>query len=60
MSKMGEMVLEIEERLNQGMTPETIAKHLSIPISWVTSVEDTLGGQDFNHTEEEQYYAEHQ
>ena len=60
MSKMGEIVFEIEEKLNQGMEPATIAKHLSIPVQWVFQVEDTYGGAEYDHTEEEQYHAEHQ
>lgn len=59
MSKIGQLVMEIEERLNQGMDSATIANCLSVPIEWVIDVEEKYAGPDYDFTEEEQYYAEH-
>lgn len=60
MSKMGDMMITIEEYLQAGMTPKFISDRLGIPLSWVYSVENNLQGPDYDYTEEEQYHAEHQ
>lgn len=60
MSKMGDMIVTIEEYLQAGMTPKFISDRLGIPLSWVYSVENNPEGPDYDYTEEEQYHAEHQ
>lgn len=42
MSRMSNMVLEIEEMLYNGHTPEEIAESLSIPVRWVFEVETNM------------------
>jgi hypothetical protein len=42
MSRMGELVLEIDEMLYAGHAPETIASVLQIPLEWVIAQEDIL------------------
>lgn len=39
MSKMSDLMLEIEERLNAGESPQSIAKELDIPLEWVLVTE---------------------
>lgn len=41
MSKMSELVIDIEELLQQNYSVNTIAKVLNIPIEWVQSVSST-------------------
>lgn len=47
MSKMSEMHIEIQERLEGGQTPEYIANHLEIPITWVYAVQELNAEQEF-------------
>lgn len=42
MSKMGEIVMEIEDMLRQGFKPTTIAGVLQVPVQWVYDVEEDL------------------
>lgn len=42
MSRMSNIVFEIEEMLIQGLNPEQIAESLSIPIEWVFEAENIL------------------
>jgi hypothetical protein len=42
MSRMSNMVLEIQEMLYNGSTPEEIAETLGIPVRWVFEVEDNM------------------
>ena len=46
MSRMSNMIMEIEELLMAGQMPEDIAESLSIPVSWVYDTEDRLAGAD--------------
>lgn len=39
MSMMGRIVLEIQEMLDRGITPEVIAKELDIPLDWVLNMD---------------------
>lgn len=38
MSKMGDLIIDIEQRLAEGDSPEVIAKELDIPVEWVYNV----------------------
>ena len=40
MSKMSDIVLEIQERLGKGEDVLTVAKRLCVPIEWVYTVEN--------------------
>ncbi len=40
MSKIAEVLLEIEELLDAGHEPRTIAVMLDVPVEWVYSVEE--------------------
>lgn len=42
MSKIGQLVMEIEELLYKGMTAEDVAKTLCIPVKFVYPIEDEL------------------
>lgn len=42
MSKIGEVMMEIEDLLRQGYKPVTISGMLQVPIDWVYSMEDDL------------------
>ncbi len=42
MSKMGEMVMEIEDLLRQGFKPVTVAAMLHVPVQCVYDVEEDL------------------
>jgi len=44
MSKMSEMLMEIEDMLKQGMDVGIIARTLGIPANWVVSAEQELQG----------------
>lgn len=38
MSKMSDLLIDIEQRLEAGDSPEVIAKELDIPVEWVYNV----------------------
>jgi hypothetical protein len=42
MSKMSEIALEIQERLNNGDNPKWIAKIMNIPLDWVLATEANM------------------
>lgn len=42
MSRMSEMIIEIEEMLWNGYTAEEIAKTLNVPIEWVNDTEKRM------------------
>jgi hypothetical protein len=42
MSRMSQMVLEIEEQLIEGLLPREVADRLSVPLDWVVGVEQEL------------------
>jgi len=42
MSKIGNLYLEIQERLEQGVKPELVASELNVPLDWVLTVENNL------------------
>lgn len=46
MSRMANIIIEIEELLLAGKMPDEIAESLSIPVSWVYDTEDRLVGAD--------------
>lgn len=47
MSRMGEIVMEIEELLLSGrLSNELIAKALNVPVEWVDETEERLSGYD--------------
>jgi hypothetical protein len=39
MSRIGDILVEIEDRLAGGQTPQEVAKTLNIPLHWVTETE---------------------
>lgn len=39
MSKIKQIVVEIQERLESGIEPKKIAEDLCVPLSWVTEAE---------------------
>lgn len=47
MSKMSDLHLEIQERLEGGQTPQYIADWLEIPITWVYAVQELCADQEF-------------
>ena len=40
MSKMSELVLDIEYLLKEGKTPMAVARELEIPVSWVYEAQE--------------------
>lgn len=42
MSRMSEMMLEIEEQLVEGWLPHEVADRLNVPLNWVVGVEQEL------------------
>lgn len=42
MSRIGDILIDIQERLAGGQSPEYIAGWLGIPIEWVTQVETEM------------------
>lgn len=42
MSKMGDMMIDIEERLVDGQDPATVAKKLGVPLDWVIGTMDEM------------------
>lgn len=46
MSRMTNIIIEIEELLMAGKMADEIAEMLSIPLSWVYDTEDRLSGVD--------------
>ena len=42
MSRMAEMMLEIEEQLVEGYLPHEVADRLQVPLNWVVGVEQEL------------------
>lgn len=42
MSKMAEIMLDIEELLREGYKPVTVAAMLNVPVSWVYETENSL------------------
>lgn len=57
---MKDVMIQVNEMLDQGMRPLTIAGFLGIPIEWVYNEWEARSGPEFNYCEEEQYHAEHQ
>jgi hypothetical protein len=57
MSKMGDLIIDIEEMLMRGTEARSVADSLCIPLSWVLEVEKTICFDDsgYNPTQEEQY-----
>lgn len=45
MSRMAELALEIEDLLEQGLTPVEISRQLCVPQEWVLEVEYNLYGE---------------
>lgn len=46
MSRISDILIEIEEMLASGMMPNEVAKALDIPVSWVYETEERLTGAD--------------
>lgn len=44
MGRISEIMIDIQERLQGGQSPEYIAGWLEIPIEWVTQVENEMFG----------------
>lgn len=44
MSKMSELMIDVEEMLNDGIEPVTVAKMLDIPLDWVLTVDTYING----------------
>lgn len=44
MSKMAELLIEVEDRLRMGYAANEVAKQLSIPVEWVIDTELELMG----------------
>ena len=42
MSKMSDLMIQIEECLRDGMTPEAIAAFLDVPLDWVYTTEESM------------------
>lgn len=42
MSKMSEILIDIEEMLCEGLAPAEIARVLNVPVNWVYSTEQEL------------------
>jgi glutamate synthase domain-containing protein 1 len=42
MSKMAEIMLDIEELLREGYKPVTVAAMLNVPVQWVYDTENNL------------------
>ena len=56
MSKMKSIVIDIEERLSSGESPEQISKILGIPVNWVTEVEMDMDYSEYNRVCEDPDY----
>lgn len=48
MSKMSELVLDIEYLLKEGRTPMDVARELEIPVSWVYEAQEMDEDTDEN------------
>lgn len=57
MSKIGDVLIDIEERIVRGEKVEDIAKELNVPLQWVQHTEDemfyTSRGVGHNYYEEQ-------
>jgi hypothetical protein len=49
MSKMGDLIIDIEEMLMRGSEARSIADYLCIPLSWVLEVEKTIFFDDSSY-----------
>ena len=58
MSRISDILIDIQERLAGGQTPEYIAGWLEIPIEWVTQVENEMFGHwsDYARANEDSGY----
>lgn len=56
MSKMKQIVIEIEERLVSGQSPEQIAKLLNVPLNWITEVEMDMDYSEYTRVCEDPDY----
>lgn len=56
MSKMKDIVIEIEERLVSGEKPEHIAKLLNVPLNWITEVEMDMDYSEYSRIYEDPDY----
>jgi hypothetical protein len=50
MSNMSNLALEIEDMLEEGYLPVTVARILEVPINWVYEVADPVEGKDIEET----------
>ena len=58
MSKMADLMLEIEEMICAGQPNAQIAKTLNVPLSWVETCEEELLGEELNKQYEMMSYAD--
>ena len=50
MSKMSDLAIDIQDRLDNGDKPEDIAKELDIPLEWViATAAETIQAKSENH-----------
>lgn len=42
MSKIGDVLIDIEERIGRGESVDSIAKELNVPLRWVQHTEDEM------------------
>lgn len=50
MGRISDIMIDIEERLAGGQSPEYIAKWLGIPIEWIAQVENEMFGDWSDYT----------
>ena len=61
MSKMKDLLIQIQEMLADNVAPALIACRLDVPIAWVIEAEEQMLYDDsgYDYTEEEQYNLGH-
>jgi len=52
MGRMSELQITIDEMLIDGITPQTIAERLRVPLSWVVACEDALFNDPYQYADE--------
>ena len=57
MSKMSDLMIQIEECLRDGMTPEAVAAFLDVPLDWVYTTEESMAEEyDGQPDEAQEWY----
>jgi hypothetical protein len=59
MGRMSEIAMEIEDRLDHGEEPQSIAQSLNVPVEWIFNFEnDAAEYEAWAQALDDEYYAE--